>query len=105
MCEMRPKKGQGRTGKFSCQELSSEDARLDDLLMLNDTLLVVDPVGNHWVKFVVKQVAPSPERPHGISYALILHAADGERLVGYDNAHAVSAGSGKPTGRTRQSQA
>jgi hypothetical protein len=43
---------------------------------------------------VVKQVAASPERPHGISYSLTLHAANGERLVGYDNAHAVSAGSG-----------
>lgn len=43
---------------------------------------------------VVKQVAPSPERPHGTSDSLTLHAADGDRLVGYDNAHAVSTGSG-----------
>ena len=77
----------------------TRDRGLDDLLILDDTVLVVDPVGNHWVKFVVKQVAPSPERPHGISYALTLHAADGERLVGYDNAHPVSAGSG-PARRT-----
>jgi hypothetical protein len=59
----------------------TRDRGLDDL---DDTVLVVDPVGNHWVKFVVKQVAPSPERPHGISCALTLHAADSERLVGYD---------------------
>src|SRR3979411_3099125 len=75
------------------------DRGLDDLLVLHGTILVVDPIGNHWVKFVVKQVAPSPERPHGVSYALTLHAADGERLVGYDNAHAVSVGSG-PSRRT-----
>jgi hypothetical protein len=31
---------------------------------------------------------------HGISYLLTLHAVNGERLVGYDNAHAVGAGSG-----------
>jgi hypothetical protein len=62
----------------------TRDRGLDDLLILDDTVLVVDPVGNHWVKFVVKQVAPSPERPHGISCALTLHAADSERLVGYD---------------------
>lgn len=75
------------------------DRGLDDLLALDGVVLVVDPVGNHWVKFVVKKVAPSPERPHGISYTLTLHAANGERLVGYDNAHAVSAGSG-PSRRT-----
>jgi hypothetical protein len=77
----------------------TRDRGLDDLLILDDTVLVVDPVGNHWVKFVVKQVAPSPERPHGIRYALTLHGADGERLVGYDNAHPVSAGRG-PARRT-----
>jgi hypothetical protein len=43
---------------------------------------------------VAKSVEPSPERPHGISYSLTLHAANGERLVGYDNAHAVATGSG-----------
>src|ERR1700722_16938308 len=75
------------------------DPGLDDLLALDGVLLVVDPVGAHWVKFVVKRVAPSAERPHGISYSLTLHAADGDRLVGYDNAHAISTGSG-PSRRT-----
>jgi hypothetical protein len=37
-------------------------------------LLVIDPVGNHWVKFVVKRVEPSNERPHGLSYSLTLVA-------------------------------
>ena len=27
------------------------------------------------------------ERPHGLSYSLTLHAPDGTRLVGFDNAH------------------
>jgi hypothetical protein len=71
-----------------------EDPGLDALLALDGVILVVDPNGAHWVKMVVKPVAPSPERPHGISYSLTLHATNGERLVGYDNAHAVSAGSG-----------
>jgi hypothetical protein len=70
------------------------DPGLDVLLALDGVILIVDPNGGHWVKMVVKQVAPSPERSHGISYSLTLHAANGERLVGYDNAHAVSAGSG-----------
>jgi len=70
------------------------DAGLDDLLAFDGVVFVVDPVGKHWVKFVVKRVPPSRERPHGIGYTLTLHAADGERVVGYDNAHAVSTGSG-----------
>jgi hypothetical protein len=72
----------------------TEDRGLDDLLMLDGTVLVVDPVGNHWVKFVARRVPPSSERPHGVSYSLTLHAGDGERLVGYDNAHATDTGSG-----------
>ena len=70
------------------------DSGLDDLLALDGVVLVVDPIGEHWVKFVARRVPPSRERPQGISYALTLHAGDGERLVGYDNAHAISTGSG-----------
>ena len=78
------------------------DPGLDALLALDGVVLVVDPNGAHWVKMVAKQVAASPERPHGISYSLTLHAANGERLVGYDNAHAVSAGSGPGRARARR---
>jgi hypothetical protein len=48
---------------------------------------VVDPDGGHWVRFVVTEVPASPARPHGINYSLTLHGPDGERLVGFDNAH------------------
>jgi Family of unknown function (DUF6516) len=48
---------------------------------------VVDPEGDHWVRFVVTRV---PEKPHGIDYSLTLHGPDGERLVGFDNAHPVA---------------
>ena len=65
------------------------DLGLDDLLALDGVALVVDPAGNHWVKFVCLKVPPSPERPHGVSYSLTLHAANGERIVGFDNAHPV----------------
>ncbi len=67
---------------------------LEALLALDGVVLVIDPNGAHWVKMIVKMVAPSPERPHGISYSLTLHAANGERLVGYDNVRAVTTGSG-----------
>jgi hypothetical protein len=52
-------------------------------------VLVVDPDGGYWVRFVVQRVPPSPERPHGLNYSLTLHGPDGARLVGFENAHAV----------------
>jgi hypothetical protein len=39
------------------------------------------------VRFVVTRVPASPEKPHGIDYSLTLHGPDGDRLVGFDNAH------------------
>ena len=55
--------------------------------------------GPYWVKFVVKRVPASAARPHGLHYSLTLHGGQGERLLGFDNAHpvrhAASPGSGK----------
>ncbi len=67
----------------------ARDPTLDVLLDLDGQVLVVDPEGGHWVGFVVTRVPASPEKPHGIDYSLTLHGADGERLVGFDNAHPV----------------
>ena len=50
--------------------------------------------GGYWVTMRARRVEPSPERPHGLEYALILHGPDDERLLGYDNAHPVSQQSG-----------
>ena len=65
------------------------DPSLDVLLDLDGQVLVVDPDGGHWVRFVVTRVTASPEKPHGLDYSLTLHGPDGERLVGFDNAHPV----------------
>jgi Family of unknown function (DUF6516) len=65
------------------------DPTLDVLLDLDGQVLVVDPEGGHWVRFVVTPVPVSPEKPHGIDYSLTLHGPDGKRLVGFDNAHPV----------------
>jgi hypothetical protein len=59
------------------------------LLDLDGQVLVVDPAGGHWVRFVVTRVPVSAEKPHGVDYSLTLHGPDGERLVGFDNAHLV----------------
>jgi hypothetical protein len=65
------------------------DSSLDGLLDLDGQVFVVDPEGGHWVRFVVTRVKVSPEKPHGLDYALTLHGADGARLAGFDNAHPV----------------
>lgn len=71
---------------------------LDTLLLLDGEMFVVE--GNFWVKFEVKQVEATPEKPHGLDYSLTLHSGDGDRLLGFDNAHAVTKGTG-PGARTR----
>jgi hypothetical protein len=45
----------------------------------------------YWIKFEIKRVEATKKRPHGLSYAFTLHAPDGTRLVGFDNAHGVPA--------------
>lgn len=67
----------------------TRDPSLDALLDLDGQVLVVDPDGGHWVKFVVRRVPVSAEKPHGLDYSLTLHGREGERLVGFDNAHSV----------------
>jgi uncharacterized protein DUF6516 len=70
------------------------DHGLDSLLELDGLVLFVDEAGNYSVKFVVKVTEVTTQRPHGLSYSLTLHGKNGERIVGFDNAHTVSEGSG-----------
>lgn len=43
----------------------------------------------YWLKFEIKRVDPTPERPHGLRYSFTLHDPNGTRLLGFDNAHGV----------------
>ena len=79
------------------------DHSLDALLDLDGQVLIVDPAGRHWVKFSVQRIPATPEKPHGLNYSLTLHNDEGERLVGFDNAHSVRRSSG-PAGRSRKAQ-
>src|SRR6266851_7881524 len=71
------------------------ESSLDALLDLDGQLLFVDPEARCWVQFVVRRVMVSEARPHRLDYSLTLHGPDGERLVGFDNAHPVKIRSGR----------
>lgn len=43
----------------------------------------------YWTKFEARKVEPSDNIPHGIKYSLTLHNRRNERILGYDNAHAI----------------
>jgi hypothetical protein len=75
-----------------------QDSSLDTLLLLDGEMFFVE--GNFWVKFQAKRVQVTPEKPHGLDYSLTLHGGDGERLMGFDNAHPIHEGTG-PGARTR----
>jgi hypothetical protein len=72
----------------------SRDLSLDTLLDLDGQVMVIDEAG-YWVRFVVHQVPATPEKPHGLDYALTMHGPNGERLVGFDNAHRVAGRQGR----------
>src|SRR5436305_11928309 len=72
---------------------------LDLLLALDGEAMVIND-GPYWVKFVAKRVPTSRERPHGLYYSLTLHDEQGNRVLGFDNAHPVREGSG-PGARRR----
>jgi hypothetical protein len=80
--------------------MTDRDASLDNLLLLDGERFVMDADGKFWVRFGVKQCQVTAERPHGLKYSLTLHGEDGDRLLGFDNAHPIREGSG-PGARTR----
>jgi hypothetical protein len=70
--------------------LAEIDHSVDMLLPLDGETFVIESM--FWVKFVVKQVPVSFEKPQGLDYSLTLHDGEYERLLGFDNAHPVSEG-------------
>jgi hypothetical protein len=81
-------------------EDAKRDTGLDALLNLDGQVLVVDEQGGYWVKFEVRRVEVTTEKPHGLDYSLTLHARNNERLVGFDNAHPVRQSAG-PGGKAK----
>ena len=71
------------------QRRDDRDPGTDALLDLDGEVYVVDARGEYSVRFAVRRVPPTPERPSGLKYSLTLHGPNGNRLMGFDNAHPV----------------
>ncbi len=52
-----------------------------------------------WVEISAREVPAGTQRPHGIDYSLCLFSPRDQRLLCFDNAHAVSSGR-KPSRKT-----
>ena len=75
----------------------------DNLLDLDGVTMFVCDKQSWWVKFQAKSIKSTAQKPHGLDYSLTLHAPDGKRIIGYDNAHTVRPSKG-PGGKKAQSQ-
>lgn len=60
---------------------------IETLLDLNGN--IIQQANGYWVEVHAWQVNPTNEMPHGIRYSLTLHDRSGNRILGYDNAHAI----------------
>ncbi|MFL6803685.1 MAG: hypothetical protein ACJ8FM_06840 [Xanthobacteraceae bacterium] len=62
----------------------SADAELEVLLSLDGQSY--EAAAGYVVEFIVRRTEKTKARPHGISYALVFRAKDGEPYVRFDNA-------------------
>ena len=58
---------------------------LETLLDLDGMTYRLDK--GYWVKFEVRLVQATAQRPHGLAYSLTLHDRNNSRVIGFDNAH------------------
>ena len=60
---------------------------IETLLNLNGEIFPME--NGYWTKFEAYKVEPSKQIPHSIKYSLSLHDRNNERIIGFDNAHAI----------------
>ena len=66
--------------------MEQKDHTLETLLDLDGFIAEIGQ--GYWVKFEVKRIKKiNINKPYGIKYSLTLHSPDGNRILGYDNAH------------------
>ncbi len=63
------------------------DYTLDTLLEWDGSFFVVG--NDYWIKIEAKRIEGDAGKPFGLKYSLTLHNPQGERVLGYDNAHAI----------------
>ncbi|KRB81046.1 toxin-antitoxin system TumE family protein [Noviherbaspirillum sp. Root189] len=63
------------------------DYGLEQLLSYNNTSY--EFTSGHSLRFVIYQINPNEERPHGLYYSFTMHDPEGARILGFDNAHPV----------------
>jgi hypothetical protein len=82
---------------LSCDDkliyMGDEAQELEVLLTLDGASYEAAP--GYVVEFVVKRTSKTPQRPHGVSYALVFRPIHGEPYLRFDNAHAAD----RPGGR------
>ena len=64
------------------------DLGLENLIALDGTEYTEE--NGYWYKIEAMMVSPTIERPHGIKYNLTLHDNYNQRILGFDNAHAIT---------------
>ena len=81
---------------------AKKDLGTDNLLALNGDRYFIDEKGEFEVVFKVVGVEVTQQVPHGLKYTLMLLNAKGNRIICFDNAHAVKRGSGPGKKRAKQ---
>lgn len=69
--------------------MRSTDFTLETLLDMDGDVYIYP--SRHWHKIEVRKLKREDNNfPQGIKYSLTLHAPNGERILGYDNAHVIA---------------
>jgi hypothetical protein len=85
-----PRSGRSKLHIISLYDMTAvPDHTLEFLLAFDGRIHHLER--GYWIKFEIKRVRTTARRPYGISYSFTLHAPDGKRLIGFDNAHRVAA--------------
>jgi hypothetical protein len=72
---------------------------IDYLFDLHRTKIGYD--NGYWVTMRVFKVQPDAGRPLGLQYSLTLHDPNGDRVLGFDNSHAIDVATG-PARKSRR---
>jgi hypothetical protein len=80
--------GWGKPAIISAGDMK-EDYGIEFLLGFDGRIHLLEE--GYWLKFEIKRQQATSARPLGLRYSFTLHAPNGKRLVGFDNAHVAPA--------------